>query len=70
MRDEETLAAAFVNDAVNNHALEKLSRYEVRLDRSLSRALDKLRDLQAARRNPATRVPVVIDVESSWPAST
>ena len=62
-RDQEPLAAAFVNDAAHGHPLAKLSRYEVALERGLYRALDTLRDLQTARTHRTAAAPTVIDVQ-------
>ncbi len=48
------LADAFIHDVSGTDALSKLSRYEAHLQRSLLRAVQELRLLQASRANVAT----------------
>jgi hypothetical protein len=43
------LGAAFMKDALNPNVMSKLARYEAHLQRSLVRALEELRKLQAIR---------------------
>lgn len=43
--------------------MEKLSRYEAHIDRSLFKTLHELQRLQAARRGDAVPAPVVVDVD-------
>lgn len=67
-RDRETLAVAFT--AANQlDTWEKLSRYEVAIERSFYRALQELQQLQGARRGRTGDAPPVIDVTGSAPAA-
>ncbi len=56
----ETLAIVFTNQ---NDNLEKLSRYEVAIERSFYRALCELQRLQASRKDRDVGTPAVIDVQ-------
>lgn len=62
-RDAVPLAAAFIADAAHGHALAKLSRYEVAIERSRYQAQHELERLQMARRHRATSAPTVIEVD-------
>jgi len=64
-RARETLALAFTEQ---NDCLERLSRYEVAIERSLYRALHELQRLQAARQGRGLDTQTVVDVEVSTPA--
>ena len=63
-RDRETLAVAF-KAANQSETWEKLSRYEVAIERSFYRALQELQRLQAVRRGPDGAARPVIDVTGS-----
>jgi hypothetical protein len=43
------LGVAFIRDAAGSKSLTKRSRYEAAIERSLSRNLEELRQLQSAR---------------------
>jgi hypothetical protein len=59
-----TLGRTFARDAEQSNAFSKLARYETGIDRGIDRALNKLRDLQAARRADGhVPSPAVIDVD-------
>jgi hypothetical protein len=58
-RDEVLLGRAVDADAKESDALGKLARYEARLERSLFRTLDELRQLQDRRRNHPS--PPILD---------
>jgi hypothetical protein len=51
-RDEVLLGCAFDADAKEGDTFAKLARYETRLQRSLFRILNELRQIQEKRRNP------------------
>jgi len=64
-RDEVLLGRAFDADAKEADTFAKLARYETRLERSLHRSLNELRQLQARRQNrPASPISdaVTLDV--------
>jgi len=63
--DPATLGLAFVNDCQQENALQKLSRYEGSMERSLYRALHELQRLQAARQGRQVPLPVALDIDVS-----
>lgn len=59
---ELNLGKAFIRDANNSGAIEKLARYEAALERSLYRALHELERLRAMRGGVSVAHPAVINV--------
>ncbi len=59
------VAQAFIHDSESTEALEKLSRYERAIERSLYRALHELQRLHASRKGGATTALVAIDIDVS-----
>ncbi len=64
-----TLGQAYANDCSAGGALERLTRYEGAIERSLSKSLHELERLQRQRRGESLPAPLALDVTVNEPSS-